>query len=96
MPFYQPDPRRRPLPPRNRQGFGPPNQGRQGFGPPNQGRQGQRFFDPNQRPQSNVSRFERLPDHLNTIMGHAGTIKNGVNMVRQIGSFFRSFDGRRP
>ncbi|MGG0658346.1 hypothetical protein [Rummeliibacillus pycnus] len=81
-------------PNQGRQGFGLPNQGRQGFGPPYQGRQEQRFFDPNQR--QNVSSFGRLPDHLNTIMGHAGTIKNGVNMMREIGSFLRSFDGRRP
>ena len=80
MPFYQPNPRRRPMPPSYRQGFGPHFQGRQD----------QRFFYPNQQP-PNVSRFGRLPDHLNTIMGHAGTITNGVNMMRQVGSLLRMF-----
>ncbi len=56
MPFSQPNPRRRPVPPMYRQGFGPLYQGRRE----------QRFFYPNQ--QHNVSRFGRLPEHFNTIM----------------------------
>lgn len=43
---------------------------------------------PPKRPQSS---FERLPDHLNTIMGHMGTITQGVNMMRQIGSLLSMF-----
>lgn len=42
-----------------------------------------------ERPQ--VSRFGRLPDHLNTLMGHAGTIQNGVNMMRQFSSLLGMF-----
>ena len=40
IPFYQPDPRRRPFPPMYRQNFRAPYQGRQE----------QRFFYPNQYP----------------------------------------------
>jgi len=69
----------RPFPPRNRQGFGPPMQGRWG----------QPFFYPNQQLQP--SRFGRLPQHINTIMGHAGTITNGVSMLRQMGAFLSFF-----
>ncbi|MDD1504313.1 hypothetical protein PVA17_16335 [Lysinibacillus sp. CNPSo 3705] len=79
MPFYPPNPRMRPFPPRNRQGFGPPIQGRRG----------QPFFYPNQQLQT--SRFGRLPQHLNTIMNHAGTITNGVGMLRQMGAFLNFF-----
>ncbi|EON70501.1 hypothetical protein [Lysinibacillus sphaericus] len=76
MPFYPPNPGRRPLPPRYRQGS-------------NRGRQEQPFFYPNQLPQA--SRFGRLPDSINAIMGHAGTITNGVNMLRQMGSLLSLF-----
>ncbi|MGE7090497.1 hypothetical protein ACQKII_03370 [Lysinibacillus sp. NPDC048646] len=79
MPFYPPNPRRRPLPLRNRQGFGPAYQGRQV----------QPFFYPNQQPL--VSRFGTLPDNLNAIMGHAGKITSGVNMLRQMGSLLSLF-----
>lgn len=79
MPFYPPNPRMRPFPPRYRQGFGPPIQGRRG----------QPFFNHYQQPQT--SRFGRLPQHLNTIMGHAGTITNGVGMLRQMGAFLNFF-----
>ncbi|MGE7696493.1 hypothetical protein ACQKNC_20750 [Lysinibacillus sp. NPDC094177] len=81
MPFYPPNPRMRPFPPRYRQGFGPP--------PPMQGRREQPFFYPNQQHQT--SRFGRLPQHINTIMGHAGTITNGVGMLRQMGAFLNFF-----
>ena len=80
MPFYPPNSRMRPpFPPRNRQGFGPPMQGRRV--PP--------FFYPNQQPQP--SRFGRLPQHLNTIMSHAGTITNGFGMLRQMGALINFF-----
>ncbi|MCL1699299.1 hypothetical protein [Lysinibacillus sp. Bpr_S20] len=78
MPFYPPNSRMRPFPPGYRQGFGPPMQGRR-----------QPFFHPNQQPQT--SRFGRLPQHINTIMGHAGTITNGVGMLRQMGAFLNFF-----
>ena len=42
-----------------------------------------------QQPQG--SNFGRLPDQLNRIMGHAGTITNGVNMMRQMGAIFSLF-----
>jgi len=79
MPFFQPNPRRRPSPPSYRQSFGPPYRGRQE----------QPYFYPNQQPQ--VSRFGRLPNHVNTLMRHAGTISYGVNMIRQMGSFLSIF-----
>lgn len=81
MPFYPPNPRRRPFSPVYRQRGGPPNQMRR----PNNS-----FHNPN-RQQSQGFRFERLPEHFNTIMGHAGTIKNGVNMIRQFGSILGLF-----
>ncbi|MFJ7736264.1 hypothetical protein ACIQ2D_07940 [Lysinibacillus sp. NPDC097287] len=79
MPYYPPNSRKRPLPPAYRQGYGPPYQGMQE----------QPFYYPNQ--QSPVSRFGRLPSHLNTIMGHAGRISYGVNMLRQMGSLISFF-----
>ncbi len=77
--FFPPNPGRGPFPPRYRQSFGPPNLGRQQ----------QPFHYPNQQPQT--SRFGRIPQHLNTIMGHAGTITNGIGMLRQMGSLLRFF-----
>ena len=79
MPFYPPNRRNRPFPPTYRQDFGPPYQSMQE----------QPFYYPPQQPP--VSRFGRLPANLNTIMGHAGRISNGVNMVRQMGSLIRFF-----
>ena len=32
-----------------------------------------------------------LSDNLNTMMGHVGTITNGINMMRQVGSIFSLF-----
>ncbi|WP_341302557.1 hypothetical protein MHB44_09530 [Lysinibacillus sp. FSL H8-0500] len=75
MPFFQPEPRRRPYPPRYRQNFGPPYRARQM----------QPYISPNQPTQG------RLPDHVNTIMGHVGIITNGVNMLRQMGSLLSLF-----
>lgn len=79
MPYYPPNPRNRPFPPTYNQGFGPPYQGMQQ----------QPFYFPTQ--QAPASRFGRLPSHLNTIMGHAGRISYGVNMLRQMGSLISFF-----
>lgn len=83
MPYYPPNRRNRPFPPTYNQGFGSPYQGMQ------QGMQEQPFYYPTQQPQA--SRFGRLPNHLNTIMGHAGRISYGVNMLRQVGSLISFF-----
>ncbi|WP_431026986.1 hypothetical protein [Lysinibacillus sp. LZ02] len=93
MRFYPPDNRRRPISPMYRQRFGPPTQMRRPGNPffvPNQMRgQEQFFYSPYQQPQ--FSQFGRLPEHLNAIMGHAGTITNGVNMLRQMGALLSMF-----
>ncbi|QFF97559.1 hypothetical protein PB01_01310 [Psychrobacillus glaciei] len=81
MPFYPPNPRRRPFSPVYRQRGGPPNQMRR----PNNS-----FRYSNQQ-QSQGSRFERLPGHFKNIMGHVGTVKTGVNMIRQVGSILGLF-----
>ena len=47
-------------------------------------RQQQPFFNPYDRQQP--SGRPSLMDGLNTLMGHAGTVTNGVNTMRQIGS----------
>lgn len=95
MQLFSPVPRRS-FPPRNRQVFGPPYQGQQ-FGAPYQGQQFGQTYD-NRRNQSFMSAnnsspgiLGNLPNHLNTLMGHAGTIKNGYNMMRQLGSFMGLF-----
>ncbi len=80
MPYFHPNARRGPYPPSNRQYFGPPFRGRLVQQP---------YYSPNQ--QSQGLRLGNLPDHLNTIMGHAGTITNGVNMLRQMGSLLSLF-----
>ena len=41
--------------------------------------------------QPRFSRLAKLPDHFNTLMGHAGTVQNGINMMRQLGSFLGRF-----
>ncbi|WP_332649083.1 hypothetical protein [Lysinibacillus sp. 54212] len=53
------------------------------------GNQMQPYYNPYQ--QAQLSRFGRLPDTFNTIMGHAGTITSGINMVRQIGAIMSMF-----
>ena len=71
MPFYPPNPGRRPFPPGNRQRFGPPNRIRR---------------------QPRTTRNQQAPtSRLQTLMGHAGTVTNGINMLRQMGSFMRFF-----
>ncbi len=44
---------------------------------------------PNRRPPS------RLPEQLNSIAGHMGTITQGINIMRQVGSLLSMFGGRR-
>ena len=87
MPYYSPDPRRRPVPRSYRQNFNPMYQGRReqpfSFNNPRP------FSFNNQQPQN--SRFGNLSNSLNTMMGHAGTITNGVNMLRQMGSLLSLF-----
>ena len=80
MPHFQPNYRRGVYPSNNMGTFGPPFRGRamQPNYPPYQQFQGPRIGG-------------RLPDHLNTIMGHAGTITNGVNMLRQMGALLSLF-----
>lgn len=86
--------------------FGPPPMMRQQYGypmhnqfPPSRNayypqnpyhiNQGQQPFSPYQ--QMPRQRFNEMPDHLNTIMGHMGTITNGINMMRQVSSLVRLF-----
>ncbi len=81
--------------------YSPPYPGGQGpsFFPPNFGGQGQSFFPPNTGGQgqffsnhnSSQGRFGNLPNHINTLMGHAGTINNGLNMMRQFSSLMGLF-----
>lgn len=105
MVFFRQDPRMGYPPPAGQQ-FGPPQMGRQrmGFsGPnefsrprdsfyspyPNDPRQGQQQFNPNS--QAPGSRLGGLTDNLNTMMGHVGTITNGVNTMRQVGAMLNLF-----
>ena len=78
MPFYPPNPGRRPFPPGNRQRFGPSNQ---------MGRRPRPFNVPNQNQQAPTSRFQGLK----TMMGHVGNVTNGINTLRQFGSFIKFF-----
>ncbi|MFP3918474.1 hypothetical protein U5N28_11745 [Lysinibacillus telephonicus] len=93
MQFYPPNPRRRPIPPVYRQRVAPPSQIQRqddSLYYLNQvRRQDEPFLPPNNQPQ--VSRLRRFPDHLNTIYGHMGTIRNGVDMMRQLGAFLSRF-----
>ena len=71
------------------------------FNPRPFGNQGQPFFDQNpfgmQDPASyNPNQQFGAPrrgvgDQLNTLMGHMGTVTNGVNMLRQLGSIMTLF-----
>ena len=83
QPFYN-------NPPGQQQPFynpGPYQQQQPFNGPYNQQPFNNQYFQ--QQPQG--SNFGRLPDQLNRIMGHAGTITNGVNMMRQMGAIFSLF-----
>src|SRR5690606_41759132 len=55
-------------------------------------RQGQQQFNlyPQQQQQQG-SRFSGLSDNLNTVMGHVGTITNGINTMRQVGAMLNLF-----
>ena len=44
-------------------------------------------YYPNQQPGAPYG----MPNTLNTLMGHVGNITNGVNMIRQLGSFLGFF-----
>ena len=87
MQYYSQNPRRRPVPRRYRQSFDSMNQGRR-VQPFNFNSQ-QPFMFNNQQPQT--SRFGNLSNNLQAMMGHAGTITNGVNMLRQMGSLLSLF-----
>ncbi|MBI6862175.1 hypothetical protein [Lysinibacillus fusiformis] len=79
MPHFQPNYRRGVYPSNNMGTFGPPFRGR--------------AMQPNYQPnrQFQGPGLGRLPDHLHAIMGHAGTITNGVNMLRQMGALLSLF-----
>ena len=62
---------------------------RQYYPPTQYPRQDSPFSNPYE--QQRPSRFGRLPEHFNTLMGHAGTLQNGVNMMRQISSLLGMF-----
>ncbi|WP_336046062.1 hypothetical protein [Solibacillus ferritrahens] len=106
MPFFRQEGRMERFPPPAGQQFGPPQMGRQRNGVPRSNdfsrprdsfyspysfdpRQGQQQFNPYSQAPS--SRFGGLSDNLNTMMGHVGTITNGVNMMRQVGAMFNLF-----
>lgn len=78
------------------QQFVNPYQGQQ-FGGPYQGQQfGQNYdnrWNPAFMPPNNSSQgmLGNLPNHINTLMGHASTIQNGYNMMRQLGSVMGLF-----
>ena len=57
---------------------------------PRQGQQQNNFYPP-QPQQQQGSRFSGLSDNLNTMMGHVGTITNGINTMRQVGAMLNLF-----
>ena len=68
---------------------------REAFYPPypvnaRQGQQQANFYPP-QPQQQQGSRFSGLSDNLNTMMGHVGTITNGINTMRQVGAMLNLF-----
>lgn len=73
--------------PYQEQQFGPPYQG-QPFGQPYDNRGNQPFSSPNN---SSPGLLGNLPNHINTLAGHATTIQNGYNMMRQLGSMIGLF-----
>jgi hypothetical protein len=78
MPFYPPNPGRRPFPSSIGRRIGPLNK---------IGSRPRPFRSPIQSQQVPTSRF----DGLKTIMGHVGNVTNGINMLRQVGSFLKIF-----
>ena len=57
----------------------------------NQGFQEQPYYYPDQQYPAPGLGGGGLTNNLNTLMGHAGTITNGVNMFRQLGSIMSLF-----
>ena len=84
-PYYYPNQFRRP---ENPNFYG--EQFRRQYYPPNPNT-GQDSPSNNPSAQPRFSRLARLPDQFNTLMGHAGTIQNGLNTMRQIGSLLGMF-----
>ncbi len=75
------------------QQFGSPFHRRQ-FGAPYQGQQFGQMYGNRWDPFNNSSQgsiLGNLPNHINTFMGHANTIYNGYNMIRQLGSVMGMF-----
>lgn len=66
---------------------------REAFYPPYpvNARQGQQQFNPYPQQQQQGSRFSGLSDNLNTVMGHVGTLTNGINTMRQVGAMLNLF-----
>ena len=83
--YYYPNQFRRP---ENPNFYG--DQFRRQYYPPNQ-YTGQSLPFSNRYEQPRPSRLRNLPQHFNTLMGHAGTLQNGVNMMRQISSLLGMF-----
>ena len=86
-------------PPMARQPFGYPMQNafpqsRDPYPPfypqsPNSNGQWQQPYNPYQQMPNQGNRG--LSDNLNTIMGHVGTVTNGINAMRQVGSLLGMF-----
>ena len=85
--FGIPLPKDNGLAPYQGQQFGAPYQGQQ-FGQTYDNRWTPSFMSPNN---SSPGILGNLPNHLNTLMGHASTIQNGYNMMRQLGSIMGLF-----
>lgn len=57
----------------------------------------QRYQQQSQGYQQQPQKFQqqqgqrRFPENLNTMMNHAGKVSEGINLMRQIGSFFNLF-----
>ena len=79
MPYYSPNPRRRPVPRRYRQNYNPMIQSM---------RPQPNSFN-NQQPRN--SRFGNLAENFSAMKGHADTITSRVNMLRQMGSLLSLF-----
>ena len=84
-PYYYPDQFRRPENPN----FYAEQFARQYYHPNQNIGQDAQFSPPAEQPR--FSRLAKLPDQFNTLMGHAGTLQNGLNMMRQFGSFLGRF-----
>ena len=65
------------------------NQGQPFFGSDQFGMQDPAAYNPNQP--FGAPRSRGLGGQLNTLMGHMGTVTNGVNMLRQLGSIMTMF-----